>query len=64
MSEEEKWKCRCCGCELSKRQVVFDYLSLTFSEKVLRCPKCGRVLIPKDLAVGKMVEVEAQLEDK
>lgn len=64
MSMEEGWKCRRCGCELSRQKVVFDYLSLTFSEELLRCPKCGRVLIPRDLAVGKMVEVEAQLEEK
>lgn len=64
MSMEKKWKCRRCGCELRQQNVVFDYLSLTFSEELLRCPKCGRVLIPRDLAVEKMVEVEAQLEEK
>lgn len=64
MGMEEGWKCRSCGCELGKQKVVFDYLSLTFSEDLLRCPKCGRVLISRDLATGKMVEVEAQLEEK
>ena len=61
---EEVWKCRKCGCELQKKKVVFDYLSLTFSENLMRCPKCGRVLIPKELADGKMVEVEQLLEEK
>ena len=64
MGMEENWKCRKCGCELENKKVVFDYLSLTFSESMLRCPKCGRVLIPKELAEGKMTEVEAQLEEK
>ncbi|MCI8992152.1 MAG: DNA-binding protein [Eubacterium sp.] len=64
MNEEEKWICRNCRCELEQRKTVFDYLSLTFSEELLRCPKCGRVLIPRELAIGKMVEVEAQLEEK
>lgn len=64
MGEAEKWICRKCRCELEQRKVVFDYLSLTFSEKLFRCPNCGRVLIPRELATGKMVEVEAQLEEK
>ena len=64
MSGQEKWLCKKCKCELETRTVVFDYMSLTFSEKLLRCPKCGKVLIPEDLAVGKMTEVEAQLEEK
>jgi uncharacterized Zn finger protein len=62
--EKEIWKCRKCGTELTEQNVVFDYLSLNFSEKLPRCPKCGRVFLPKDLATGKMVQVEEQLEEK
>ena len=62
--ENEIWKCRKCGRELTEQSVVFDYLSLNFSEKLPRCPGCGRVLIPRALALGKMAEVEAQLEEK
>ena len=29
-----------------------------------RCPKCGLTQVPKSLAEGKMLEVEALLEDK
>lgn len=61
---EETWKCRRCGEELTVKKVVFDYLNMNFSENLLRCPKCGRVLIPRELAVGKMVDVETQLEEK
>jgi hypothetical protein len=28
------------------------------------CPKCGYVLIPEQLALGKMHQVEQLLEDK
>ena len=62
--EKEIWKCRKCGTELTEQNVVFDYLSLNFSEKLPRCPKCRRVFLPKDLATGKMVQVEEQLEEK
>ena len=60
----EIWRCRRCGEALTEGKVVFDYLNMNFSENLLRCPKCGRVLIPKDLANGKMVQVESQLEEK
>lgn len=58
------WMCRKCGKPLVKEKVVFDYLGHTFSEALLRCPGCGRALIPGDLAEGKMAEVETMLEDK
>jgi hypothetical protein len=29
-----------------------------------RCPRCGLVFIPEELALGKMAEVEKLLEDK
>jgi hypothetical protein len=40
------------------------YLGNAFPVDLLKCSKCGLVLIPEDLALGKMVEVEKQLEDK
>ncbi len=61
---DEKWICRKCRQELTEQNVVFDYLSLNFSAKLPRCPKCGHVFVPKELAEGKMVEVETQLEEK
>ncbi|BAK46450.1 Zn-finger domain associated with topoisomerase type I [Clostridium sp. SY8519] len=64
MSKSHIWKCRSCGETLTDQKVVFDYLSLNFSETLKRCPKCGRVLIEKELANGKMIEVETQLEEK
>ena len=61
---EGEWKCRKCGEPLGERKVVFDYLGLTFSETLPCCSKCGQVLVSKELAEGKMVEVETMLEDK
>ena len=64
MSESSKWKCATCGVNLVPKSTIFSYLGMTFSHEVLRCPKCGMVFIPKDLAEGKMAEVEMMMEDK
>jgi transposase len=42
----------------------FSYLKRSFRHKVPRCPECGQVYIPEDLARGRMREVETTLEDK
>lgn len=61
---EEKWLCRKCRVELEPRNTVFEYLGHTMSHEVLRCPCCGKVLIPGDLAEGRIAELETVLEDK
>ena len=61
---EEKWICRKCNEELTEQTVVFEYLGRTMTHKALRCPKCASVLIPSDLAGGKIADVEMLLEDK
>jgi ribosomal protein S27AE len=63
-NDEKVWKCGKCGVALAKKKTTFSYLGHTFAHEVLRCPDCGKVFIPKELAEGKMAEVEAQLEDK
>ena len=60
----KKWKCRKCGAELKTNQAIFDYMQRSFSEDLLKCPKCGKVLITSNLANGKMHDVEEMLEDK
>lgn len=60
----DEWKCRKCGVSLVKKKTVFDYMGRTFSEELYKCPKCGLVFIPADLAKGRMAEVEETLEDK
>ncbi|MCQ2406157.1 MAG: DNA-binding protein [Oscillospiraceae bacterium] len=56
--------CGKCGVNAVKRQVTFDYMRRTFGHEVPVCPKCGKVFIAKELAEGKMAEVEVMLEDK
>ncbi len=64
MEENKTWKCAKCDKELVVKKTRFSYLGHTFSHEVLRCPKCGNVFIPQELAEGRMAEVETQMEDK
>jgi hypothetical protein len=50
--------------ELIPRKTVFSYLGMSFSHEVMCCPKCGKVFIPKELAKGRMAEVEKAMEEK
>lgn len=65
MSEEARsLKCGRCDRELVPKKIVFEYLGHTVAHEVPVCPKCGRAFISKELAEGRMAEVERQLEDK
>lgn len=65
MSGQEKtWMCAKCGVPLVPTKVVFQYMGRSFGHEVPACPKCGKAFISKDLALGKMAEVEALMEDK
>ncbi len=50
--------------EMVPMEVEFSYLNRSFRHKVPRCPVCGQVFIPEDLAKGRMSEVETLLEEK
>ncbi|MDR1572400.1 MAG: hypothetical protein LBS32_07740 [Clostridiales Family XIII bacterium] len=56
--------CDRCKVELRLMDAQFSYLKRSFRHKVPRCPECGQVYIPEDLARGRMREVETTLEDK
>jgi len=58
------WVCAECGQKLEPGTVVITYLGSEFTAELMRCEHCGFVLIPEDLALGKMLEVEKLLEDK
>jgi len=58
------WSCMKCSVPLETGKVNVGYLGSVFPVDLLRCPKCGQVFVPEDLAVGKMIEVEKLLEDK
>lgn len=64
MSEKTHLICNKCKKELVIRRADFTYLGHTFHTDVYRCPSCGLVYIPQELAEGKMAEVEMSLEDK
>ncbi len=57
-------ECGKCGIDLTPGKVTLTYLSSSFPVDLLKCPKCGLVYIPEDLALGKMDMAEKALEDK
>jgi len=63
-SAETEWLCTKCSLPLEMGKVDVGYLGSMFPVDLLRCPNCGQVFIPEDLAEGKMAEVEKLLEDK
>ncbi|WP_320171267.1 DVU_1557 family redox protein [Maridesulfovibrio sp.] len=54
----------CCGKPLQPTPVELEYLDSRFNVELPVCPVCGMVLIPEQLALGKMAQVERLLEDK
>ena len=70
MSEEKvispgpKLTCEKCKIYLSLGKVTVSYLGSEFPVELLRCPGCGTVFVPEELAIGKMLQVEQALEDK
>ena len=62
--EEKSWKCKNCNKELILKKNVFSYLGHTFSHEVPTCPTCGKVFISKELAEGRISEMEKLLEEK
>ncbi len=61
---EQPWICGNCNLPLEVAKVDVAYLDSAFPVDLWKCPRCGLVFIPEELAVGKMVDVEKQLEDK
>lgn len=64
MAEKKTIICQRCQKELVPQKTDFTYLGHSFYAEVLRCPECGQVFIPEELAKGRISEVEMQLEDK
>ena len=58
------WQCTQCRQALQPAKVGVTYLNSVFTVELMACPECGFILVPEDLAVGKMLEVEQLLEDK
>lgn len=64
MEENKKLICSRCNAALEPHKAHFSYLDHSFSTEVMRCPVCGQVYIPENLAKGKMAQVEVSIEDK
>jgi rubredoxin len=60
----EGWVCADCNVPMQLGKADVSYLGNSFPVDLLKCPNCGLVLIPEELALGKMAEVEKALEDK
>ena len=58
------WACARCGEQLVLGEIEIAYLGSAFPVKLWHCKRCGLVLIPEELALGRMLEVEKMLEDK
>ena len=63
-AQARKWRCGTCDEELAVKKIVLDYMGHSISHDLPCCPKCGKVFISKELAEGRMAEVEQTLEDK
>ena len=62
--EKTSWQCADCDQPMQPTKVNVTYLNSVFNVELMACPKCGLILVPESLAVGKMLEVEKLLEDK
>jgi ribosomal protein S27AE len=62
--EASEWTCGKCGEALKSRTVEVEYMGSKYPVELPRCPRCGIVFIPEQLALGRMAEIEQLLEDK
>ena len=56
--------CAACQVPLEPARVSVAYLGNAFPVDLPRCPRCGQVFVDEALALGRMADVEKQLEDK
>lgn len=56
--------CAKCNRPFVPGKVIASYLGSEFPIELWKCPVCGKVLVPRELATGKMLQVEQALEDK
>lgn len=64
LDRQQQLVCAKCKLYLSLGKVTLAYLGSKFPVELYRCPQCGMVYIPEELARGKMQQVEEALEDK
>jgi predicted nucleic acid-binding Zn ribbon protein len=64
ITPSSQWICGKCGSPLQIEAVNLIYLGSGYPVYLLVCTNCKRALVPADMALGKMLEVEKLLEDK
>lgn len=63
-SSDQRIVCGKCQLPLANAKTRLTYQGVNFEAELLRCPTCGQVFVPEDLALGRLHEVEITLEDK
>lgn len=58
------WQCNLCQAPLAVQTVRLQYMQSIFPIDLPACSSCDFILIPEDLATGKIAEAEQALEDK
>jgi len=61
---DEKIICDKCQLPLARAKTKLTYQGIKFDAELMRCPKCGQTFVSEDLALGKMHELEIEMEDK
>jgi RNase P subunit RPR2 len=56
--------CGKCKMPLVLGKVMATYMGSEFPVELWKCPGCGKIFVPEELAIGKMLRVEQALEDK
>jgi hypothetical protein len=64
MTEDTGLVCCRCNARLEIRRTEFSYLAHSFFANLPRCPVCGQAFVSEELALGKIADVERNLEDK
>lgn len=62
--EEKQVICFKCRIPLEISKVEISYLDNSYQTELPKCPRCGLIYVPEELAHGKMLELEQTLEDK
>ncbi len=56
--------CGQCQEPLVKGSAKFSYMGNAFPVELPMCPKCKLIYVPEELALGRVLKVEKELEDK
>lgn len=66
MPEAARGKLRCARCDqdLVLTKVELEYMGFSITHELPSCPTCGRIFVSRELAEGRMCELEQTLEDK